>query len=199
MKLNFGNTILKYTCGLPSQFPRDALPQVALSGRSNVGKSSLINALIGRKSLARVSSSPGKTVTVNYYECDRQLYLVDLPGYGFAKRSAEEKKRWSGLVDSYLGSAIDSGALKLIVQLVDMRHGPTTDDNMMLSFMQETGIPCLLVATKSDKLNKTDYGKMYGALQTHPLLPEGTKVIPFSALRPTAAEDIRREILGFLG
>lgn len=195
MKPDFGNCVLKYTCGLPSQLPSDGLPQVALSGRSNVGKSSLLNALLGRKKLARVSATPGKTVTINYYACDGKLYLVDLPGYGYAKRSGEEKRRFASLADRYLADSRNSGALRLVVQLVDMRIGPTTDDNTMLSYLQQSGIPCLLVATKADKLNKTEYTKMRDALQTHPLLPEGTKVIPFSALRPTAAEEIRREIL----
>lgn len=121
--------------------------------------------------------------------------MVDLPGYGYAKRSGEEKRRFASLADRYLSDSRESGALRLVVQLVDMRIGPTTDDNTMLSYLQQSGIPCLLVATKADKLNKTEYTKMLGALQTHPLLPEGTKVIPFSALRPTAAEEIRREIL----
>ena len=121
--------------------------------------------------------------------------MVDLPGYGYAKRSEEEKRRFASLADRYLADSRKSGALRLVVQLVDMRIGPTTDDNTMLSYLQQSGIPCLLVATKADKLNKTEYTKMLGALQTHPLLPEGTKVIPFSALRPTAAEEIRREIL----
>ena len=191
MKIDLQNVTLRYTCGRPDQFPADGIPQVAFSGRSNVGKSSLINALIGRKSLARVSSQPGKTITVNFYDAGRKLYLVDLPGYGFAKRSAEDQKRWSGLVDGYITG---SEALRLVVQLVDMRIGPTADDNMMLNYLIDAGIPCLLVATKSDKLNKTEYGKMLSALQTHPLLPEGTEVIPFSALHPTTTEQIRNAI-----
>lgn len=128
MKPNIQKAELKITAGDPRQFPRDPIPQIAFSGRSNVGKSSLVNSLLGRKSLARVSSSPGKTITVNFYDVDRKLYLVDLPGYGFAKRTFEEKKKWSALTDGYFTSNPDSDLLKLVVQLVDSRIGPTSDD-----------------------------------------------------------------------
>lgn len=192
---NLNNVTLQISAGFVSQFPRDPLPQVAFSGRSNVGKSSLINCLLNRKSLARVSSAPGKTVTVNFYNVDKKFYLVDLPGYGYAKRSASEQKEWSTLVDGYLtGSRVP----ELVVQLIDMKTGPTTDDNMMLSFLNETGIPYFVVATKADKLNKTDFEKMSGALRTHPLISESADIIPFSSLKPTAAEDIRKKIFSII-
>ncbi len=190
MKPNLNHVTLTMSAGFSTQFPKDTLAQVAFSGRSNVGKSSLINALLNRKSLARVSSAPGKTITINFYSIDQKFYLVDLPGYGFAKRSAEEQNKWSALVDGYLRG----GYPDLVVQLIDMKTGPTTDDNMMLSFLNETGIPYIIVATKSDKLNKTEFTKMLGALTTHPLIAERTPIIPFSALKPTAAEEIRKVI-----
>ena len=195
LKPNLNNVFLEISAGFPSQFPRTPLPQAAFSGRSNVGKSSLINALLNRKSLARVSSEPGKTVTINFYNVDKKFYLVDLPGYGFAKRSKEHTKQWSDLTDCYLTG---SRPPELIVQLVDMKTGPSTDDNMMLSFLNETGIPYIIVATKADKLNKTDYTKMEGALRTHPLISPDAPIIPFSALKPTAAEEIRRTIFSLL-
>ena len=188
---NLNNVNLQITAGLPSQFPKDALPQAAFSGRSNVGKSSLINKLLKRKSLARVSSAPGKTVTINFYNVDRQFYLVDLPGYGYAKRSEGDQRRWSSLTDQYLTG--EHGP-DLVVQLIDMKVGPTTDDNMMLSYLNETGIPYIVVATKSDKLNKTDFEKMKNALRTHPLISPDAEIIPFSALKPDAAESILQKI-----
>ncbi|MBE6542791.1 MAG: YihA family ribosome biogenesis GTP-binding protein [Ruminococcaceae bacterium] len=190
MNLNFNNINLK-TTGLPEQFPKDTLPQIAFSGRSNVGKSSLINALIGRKSLARVSSAPGKTITVNFYGIDKKLYIVDLPGYGYAKRDDSERRRWSGLVDSYLTK---SPSLMGVVQLIDMKVGPTTDDITMLDWLIKMEIPHIIVATKSDKLNKTEYEKMLNALKTHPYIGEDIPIIPFSALKPTAKEKIWSEI-----
>lgn len=194
-KPNLNNVTLRITAGAISQFPNDALPQVAFCGRSNVGKSTLINKLLNRKNLARVSSAPGKTITVNFYDVDRKFYLVDLPGYGYAKRSANEQKSWSQIVDKYLAG---SKAPDLAVQLIDLKTGPTTDDNMMLSFLNETSIPYFVVATKSDKLNKTELEKMSGALRTHPLIAENAEIIFFSALKPDAAENIRRKIFSLL-
>lgn len=147
---------LRITAGLPSQFPRDPLPQIAFSGRSNVGKSSLINALLGRNALARVSSSPGKTITVNFYEIDRKLFFVDLPGYGYANRSRESQRVWQNLTDGYFTRNPNRDLLKLVLQLVDSRIGATKDDLTMIDWLTGTGVPFLLVATKTDKLNKTE-------------------------------------------
>ena len=132
MKPNLNNTALTMSAGLPKQFPGDHLPQIAFSGRSNVGKSSLINSLLNRKSLARVSGEPGKTITVNFYSIDRKLYFVDLPGYGYAKRSPEDKKRWSALTDGYFTNNPNIDAVRLVCQLIDSRIGPTEDDWNML-------------------------------------------------------------------
>lgn len=147
---------LRITAGIPSQFPRDPLPQIAFSGRSNVGKSSLINALLGRNALARVSSSPGKTITVNFYEIDRKLFFVDLPGYGYANRSKESQRVWRNLTDRYFTGNPNRDLLKLVLQLVDSRIGATRDDLTMIDWLTKTGVPFLIVATKTDKLNKTE-------------------------------------------
>ena len=194
MKLNFNNIDLK-TAGLPSQFPNDPLPQIAFSGRSNVGKSSLINCLLGRKSLARVSSAPGKTITVNFYKVDGKLYTVDLPGYGYAKRTDEDRRRWSGLVDAYLTK---SENIKGVVQLIDMKVGPTTDDMTMLDWLSRMNIPYIVVATKADKLNKTESEKMLQALRSHPYIGENVKIIPFSSLKPIARDDVWKGIFEFI-
>ena len=169
MKPNLNNVTLKITAGLPKQFPASPLPQIAFSGRSNVGKSSLINCLLGRKNLARVSGEPGKTITVNFYDLDGKLYLVDLPGYGYAKRSPEEKKRWSALTDGYFTSNPNIGALKLVIQLIDSRTGPTADDRDMLRYLAETGLPHIIAATKADKLNATETGKFLSGMGEDPL------------------------------
>ncbi|MGN1207126.1 MAG: ribosome biogenesis GTP-binding protein YihA/YsxC [Eubacteriales bacterium] len=157
MKLpNQNNVSLKISAGRPNQFPADGIPQIAFSGRSNVGKSSLINCLLGRKSLARVSGTPGKTITVNFYNVDDTLYFVDLPGYGFARRSADSKRVWSDLTDGYFVKNPNRDLLRLVVQLVDSRIGPTQDDTMMMEWMLSENIPFILVGTKADKLKKSE-------------------------------------------
>ncbi|MBQ9132697.1 MAG: ribosome biogenesis GTP-binding protein YsxC, partial [Clostridia bacterium] len=132
MSLNLNRVDLRISAGQIRQFPSDPMVQIAFSGRSNVGKSSLINSLLGRKSLARVSSSPGKTITINFYDVDKQLFLVDLPGYGFAKRNPADKAQWSALTDGYFTNNPNADRLKLVIQLIDSRVGPTADDEMML-------------------------------------------------------------------
>jgi len=155
MKINLNNSSLLISAGLPKQFPALAVPQVAFSGRSNVGKSSLINTLLQRKSLARVSGTPGKTVTVNFYSVDQKLLLVDLPGYGFAKRTFEEKKKWSALTDAYFTGNNNIDLLRCVVQLIDGKVGPTADDIQMLDYLSDSGLPFIIVYTKVDKLNAT--------------------------------------------
>ncbi len=193
MSLNTQNVNLKISAGLPKQFPADPRPQVAFSGRSNVGKSSLINTLLGRKSLARVSSAPGKTITINFYDVDKKLYLVDLPGYGFAKRNPEDKKKWSVLTDGYFTANPNIDRLGLILQLVDSRIAPTADDEMMLEFLRSSGLPFVVIATKVDKLNATERKKNMEALRSHPLI-EGIPVIPFSSLKGEGKDEVWKEI-----
>ena len=199
MPLNLQKTTLRISAGLPRQFPTDAVPQVAFSGRSNVGKSSLINALLGRKSLARVSSAPGKTITVNFYDIDKQLFFVDLPGYGFAKRTLEDKKVWSALTDGYFTANPNIDLLKLVLQLVDSRIGPTKDDEMMLDFMNQSGIPYIIVATKCDKLNATERKKSEELLSSHPLIAEGTPILFFSSLKNIGKLEVWKEISAATG
>ena len=193
MPLNTQNVTLKISAGLPKQFPSDPRPQVAFSGRSNVGKSSLINSLLGRKSLARVSSAPGKTITVNFYDVDKKLYLVDLPGYGFAKRSPEDKRKWSALTDGFFTGNPNIDRLSLVIQLVDSRIAPTADDEMMLSFLRQAELPYVVVATKVDKLNATERRNNLEALRRHPLI-DGIPLIPFSSLKGEGKDELWKAV-----
>ena len=194
MALNVQNTNLKISAGDPRQIPSDPKPQIAFSGRSNVGKSSLINTLLGRKSLARVRSSPGKTITINFYEVDKRLYLADLPGYGFAKRSPDEKRKWSALTDGYFTSNKNIDRVCLVVQLVDSRIGPTKDDEMMLEYLHAASLPFVVVATKTDKLNATERKKNLEAISSHPLIA-GKTVIPFSSLKGEGKDELWKTVL----
>ncbi len=196
MALNTQKVTLKISAGTPRQIPGDPKTQIAFSGRSNVGKSSLINTLLGRKNLARVSSSPGKTITINFYDVDGKLYLVDLPGYGFAKRSPEEKKQWSALTDGYFTQNKNIDRLSLVLQLVDSRVGPTADDEMMLGFLREMQIPFVVVATKIDKLNATERKNNLEAIRNHPLIA-GAPVIPFSSLKGEGKEELWKTIFHY--
>lgn len=186
--MNLNNITLKISAGRKDQLIHDGKCQIAFSGRSNVGKSSALNKLMARKSLARVSSTPGKTVTVNFFDLDGKCYLVDLPGYGFARRSEKEKRVWSSLTDAYFQNHED---LALVLQLVDLKTGPSRDDEMMISFLQEVGIPFVIVATKLDKLNKTDQKKNLAALE-EAYFP--TPVFPFSSLKGDGVESVRKLI-----
>ena len=197
MSLNLNNVNLRISAGLPKQFPTDPMVQVAFSGRSNVGKSSLINSLLGRKSLARVSSAPGKTITINFYDVDKKLFLVDLPGYGFAKRRPEDKAQWSALTDGYFTKNPRIDLLKLVIQLIDSRVGPTADDEMMLQFLREAEIPFLVVATKADKLNATERKKSTELLHSHPDIPADTPILFYSALKGEGKNELWREIANF--
>lgn len=199
MSLNLNRVTLRISAGTPKQFPADPLPQVAFSGRSNVGKSSLINLLLGRKSLARVSSAPGKTITVNFYDVDGRLLLVDLPGYGFAKRTKEEQARWSGLTDGYFTANRNADRVRLIVQLIDSRVGPTKDDEMMLDYLTRTGIPFLVVATKCDKLNAAERRNAETVLRDHPLISSEVPVIFSSSQNGAGRSEIWQGIDRFTG
>lgn len=198
MALKTQNANLKISVGEPRQIPSDPIAQVAFSGRSNVGKSSLINSLLGRKSLARVSSAPGKTITINFYEVDKRLYLVDLPGYGFAKRTLEDKAKWSALTDGYFTQNKNIDRLALVLQLVDSRIAPTRDDEMMLDFLRASELPFAVVATKTDKLNATERKKNLEAISQHPLI-SGAPVIPFSALKGEGKDELWRIIFKYTG
>ncbi len=194
IKFNTNNVNIALTVGNSKQFPRDPRPEVALSGRSNVGKSSLINTLLGRKSLARVSSSPGKTITINYYDIDKKLYLVDLPGYGYAKRSMESKRSWSSLTEDFFVKNPSIDALKLVIQLIDIRTGPTDDDIMMINFLIDNGVNFVVVATKTDKLSKTQLKNAIDNIQNEYFLGTGINILPFSSVTRDGKDDLWRII-----
>ena len=199
MSLNLNAVSLRISAGLPRQFPTDPMVQIAFSGRSNVGKSSLINSLLGRKSLARVSSSPGKTITINFYDVDKKLFLVDLPGYGFAKRPPADREQWSALTDGYFTKNPNFDLVKLVIQLIDSRVGPTKDDEMMLSFLSQMQIPFLVVATKADKLNVTERKKSEALLRNHPDIPTDTPIIFYSSLKTEGKTELWNQIYRFTG
>ncbi len=198
MKININNANISLTVGAPSQFPRDARPQFALSGRSNVGKSSLINTLLGRKSLARVSSSPGKTITINYYDIDKKIFLVDLPGYGYAKRSKDSKKVWSSLTEAFFLSNPSFDALKLVIQLIDVRTGPTEDDIMMINWMIDMDVPFIVVATKTDKLSKNQLNAALQKINDDYFAGTGIDILPFSSVTRVGKEELWRKIFDLI-
>ena len=197
MKVNVNNVSLKISAGTPNQFVRAPLAQIAFSGRSNVGKSSLINTLLNRKSMARVSSAPGKTITINFYDVDQKLFLVDLPGYGYAKRTREDQIKWSNLVDGYFTKNPNIDLLRLVVQLVDSRIGLTKDDRDMIEFLNQSELPYIIVATKTDKLNKTEREKAVNSLITDPTILPGTQIILFSSESKEGKGDVWDAILDY--
>lgn len=190
MAVNTQNVSLRISAGLPRQFPTDAMAQIAFSGRSNVGKSSLINTLLGRKSLARVSSAPGKTITINYYDIDKKMYLVDLPGYGYAKRSKESKLGWSTLTEDFFLKNPSSDALKLVLQLIDIRTGPTDDDIMMINWMIDMGVPFIVVATKTDKLSKKQLADAINDIQENYFKGTDINILPFSSVTREGKDEV---------
>ncbi len=164
--------------GTFEQLPASTMPEIVFSGRSNVGKSSLINKVFNRKNLARVSSVPGKTITINFYSCGNDAKIVDLPGYGYAKVAKSEKTRWANMMEQYFNSGRD---IKLVVQLVDMRHPATADDIMMMEFLEHAGIDYIVVMTKSDKLNKGEYKSRVENSKQELSFVDPENIIPFSS------------------
>ena len=179
----------------PADFPRDGLPQVVFAGRSNVGKSSAINRLLNRKNFARVGSAPGKTTHINYYLIDKRLYLVDLPGYGYAKVSKQERVRWGRLIEAWFA---DTNRMALGVLIVDARHEPTADDCTMAELFQSSGKPYVVVANKLDKLKKSEIADHLLRIQETLNLPEAVPVIPFSAEKGEGKSQLSGEILNCL-
>ncbi|MDQ0878047.1 GTP-binding protein [Paenibacillus sp. V4I3] len=162
----------------PSQYPEDALPEIALAGRSNVGKSSLINCLISRKNLARTSSQPGKTQTLNYYKINQDLYFVDLPGYGYAKVSKTKREQWGKFIESYL---MNRETLRLVMQLVDLRHPPSKDDQAMYEWLRHNDVPVIVVATKADKIPKSRWPKHIKIVRETLGMDKGVQPLMFSS------------------
>ena len=189
--MNFNNANFEKAFGTFEQLDKSCLPEICFSGRSNVGKSSLINKVLNRKSIARVSSKPGKTVTINFYRVDN-IRLVDLPGYGYAKVPFSEKTRWSDLMEGYFGSGRN---IKRVFQLIDMRHPATEFDISMLEFLSHYEIPYTVVLTKADKLNKTETEERLTLIREElGVLSEGIEIIPFSAQKNFGVEQLRTVI-----
>ena len=177
-------------------FPRDFLPQIAFAGRSNVGKSSVINRLLNRKNFARVGAAPGKTTHINYFRIDEKIYLVDLPGYGYAKVSQTEKARWAGLIQSWFD---DRSLMTLGILIVDARHKPTGDDKIMSDYFKGTGRPFAVVANKLDKLKKSEIEPNLALIRETLELSDDVKVIPFSSEKGTGREELLGLILDHMG
>ena len=184
--MNLNKVDYELSAGTFKQLPACTMPEIVFSGRSNVGKSSLINKILNRKSLARVSSQPGKTITINFYKADTAR-LVDLPGYGYAKASFSERNRWGEMIEKYFQSDRD---IRLVVQLVDMRHNPTKDDLVMLDFLHQMELPYIVALTKSDKLNKTEYMSQLEALTTQISEFSPLAVVPFSSVKGEGKEEV---------
>lgn len=178
---------LETVCGITSKLPDNQLPEIAFAGKSNVGKSSLINALMNRKSYARTSATPGKTQTINFYNINEEMYLVDLPGYGYAKVSEQEKIKWGQLIERYLHG---SKQLKAVFLLIDIRHAPSANDKMMYHWIVEMGFHPIIIATKLDKIKKSQIQKQIKIVKQGLDLVPGTMVIPFSAETKQGRDEI---------
>ena len=193
--MNYNKVFYEASYGTSKQLPKSDLPEITFSGRSNVGKSSLMNKIFNRKSLVRVSSVPGKTITVNFFRVEN-VRFVDLPGYGYAKLPDKEKIRFADLMENYFNSSRD---IRLVVQLVDMRHKPSNDDIGMISFLKENGFNFVVAMTKADKLNKTEFAKQKESISN--LLAEmgvDVPVIPFSAMNGMGVDEIKNVIEGVI-
>lgn len=178
---------LETVCGITSVLPQNTKPEIAFAGKSNVGKSSLINALMNRKSYARISATPGKTQTINFYNINEEMYLVDLPGYGYAKVSEEEKQKWGQLIEKYLHG---SSQLKAVFLLIDIRHDPSANDKMMYDWVVAQGYQPIIIATKLDKIKRSQIDKHLKMLRTGLGLVTGTRIIPFSAMTKQGRDEI---------
>lgn len=189
--MNFQNVEFLISAAAPKDFPKNRLPEIAFAGKSNVGKSSVINRLLQRKNFARVGDKPGKTIHVNYFVIDRKCYLVDLPGYGFAKVSQSEKERWGKLMEDYFAA----GRIDLGVLIVDYRHPPTNNDITMANWFLESGCPFVVVANKMDKLKKSELAPNLEIIRRDLNLPEACPVIPFSAEKGDGRDVLVRHIL----
>ena len=176
----------------PTDFVMDSLPQIAFAGKSNVGKSSVLNCVLQRKNFARVGQKPGKTIHINYFKVDGKAYFVDLPGYGYAQVAASEKERWGKLMEAYFARAEE---ITLGVMIVDARHEPTKLDVVMAELFQGTGCPFVVVANKMDKLKKSELEPNLKTIREDLALPEGTPIIPFSAEKGNGRDDLVRHIL----
>ena len=189
MNLNFAEFVL--SAASPKDFPKERLPEIAFAGKSNVGKSSVINKILLRKNFARVGEAPGKTTHVNYFRIDKKCYFVDLPGYGYAKVSQAEKDRWGKLMESYFAS----GRIDLGILVVDARHAPTNNDITMATWFLDSGCPFVVVANKMDKLKKSEIAVNLATIRQDLDLPEDVVLIPFSAEKGLGRDELLGKIL----
>ena len=178
---------LETVCGVTSKLPDNTLPEFAFAGKSNVGKSSLINALMNRKAYARTSSQPGKTQTINFYNINKELYYVDLPGYGYAKVSLEAKEKWGKMIERYLKN---SAMLKMVFLLIDIRHEPSANDKMMYDWIVAQGFQPIIIATKLDKIKRSQKDKQLKLIRQELGLIPGTVIIPFSSVTKQGRDEI---------
>ena len=189
------NINLETVCGITSRLPNNVLPEFAFAGKSNVGKSSLINAFMNRKSYARISSQPGKTQTINYYNINGEFYLVDLPGYGYAKVSESVKEQWGKMIERYLKK---SPTLKAVFLLIDIRHEPGANDVQMYEWIVANGFDPIVIATKADKISKGAVSKQVSVIKKKLNCEKGTIIIPFSAEDKRGLEDIYKVVEDYL-
>ncbi|MDL2287508.1 ribosome biogenesis GTP-binding protein YihA/YsxC [Eubacteriales bacterium OttesenSCG-928-G02] len=192
--VNLHNADLGHVAGAPSQHIKEGLPQIAFSGRSNVGKSSLINSLLSRKKLARVSGEPGKTITCNYYLIDKKIFFVDLPGYGYAKRPKHDQERWRNLTQAFFEA---NNSLKLILQLIDVKVGFTADDIDMMNWMNHFEVPYIIVCTKCDKLNKTQLNAAVQKIASAAFIRPNTDIVLYSSLKNIGRQQLLERILQY--
>ena len=181
------NVNLETVCGITSKLPENTLPEIAFAGKSNVGKSSLINALMNRKSYARISATPGKTQTINFYNINQEFYLVDLPGYGYAKVSEQEKQKWGQMVERYLHG---SKQLRAVFLLIDIRHDPSANDKLMYDWIVSQGYHPIIIATKLDKIKRSQRAKQVRTIRQGLGLLPGSIVIPFSSVTKQGRDEI---------
>ena len=189
--MNFNNVEFLISAAAPKDFPQNRIPEIAFAGKSNVGKSSVINRILNRKNFARVGDKPGKTIHVNYFTVDKTCYFVDLPGYGYAQVSQSEKARWGKLMEDYFAA----GRITLGILIVDYRHPPTKNDITMAQWFIGSGCPFVVVANKMDKLKKSELEPNLKVIREDLELPEGTPVIPFSAEKGNGKDELVRMIL----
>ena len=178
---------LETVCGITSVLPKNGKPEIAFAGKSNVGKSSLINALMNRKSLARTSAQPGKTQTINFYNINDIMYLVDLPGYGYAKVAQSEKEKWGQMIERYLHESMQ---LKAVFLLIDIRHEPSANDKQMYDWISHQGYEPIIIATKLDKINRSQIQKQVKLIRSSLEVKPGTLVLPFSAQTKQGRDEI---------
>ena len=195
MNINPNNVEILISAVKPEQYPELHLPEVALSGRSNVGKSTFINSMIGRKNMARTSQQPGKTQTLNFFNIDEQLIFVDVPGYGYAKVSKKQREAFGKMIETYI---TEREALKLVIQLVDLRHPPTEDDVLMYEFLKYYEIPTLIIATKEDKIPKGKVQKHIKVIKEKLDLETGDQIISYSSLQKTKQDIIWKTISKYI-